>query len=320
MARRLVRSTSPGEHRPVLLEEVLKILEPQPGQVIVDCTLGWAGHAAALLRQVGPTGLLVGLDMDSDNLPRAQERLQVLGYPIHLHHANFAGLDGILASHGLSGADMILADLGMSSMQVDDPERGFSYVRDGPLDMRMDRTRGRTAAQLLADISEENLCQAFIDLGDVPHATRIAEAIVTARTKTPISQTLQLAKLIQDVAGEPDWRLHPRKGQWRTHPAARVFQALRLLVNRELSNLGCLLRILPRVLRPGGRAALISFHSGEDRLIKAAFRDGLRHLVYEAVSQDPVRPTFAERQANPRSRSAKLRWARVPNGARLEVM
>jgi 16S rRNA (cytosine1402-N4)-methyltransferase len=309
---RPVRSTSPGQHRPVLLEEVLRILDPRPGQVIVDCTLGWAGHAVALQKQVGPTGLLIGLDLDSDHLPRAQERLETLGYPVHLHHANFAGLDSILAGHGLSGADMVLADLGMSSMQVDDPERGFSYVRDGPLDMRMDRTHGRSAAQILADIFEEDLRRALVDLGDVPLAPRIATAILAAREKTPLISTLQLAKIIQDAVGEPGWRLHPRRGQWQSHPAARVFQTLRLLVNRELGNLGSLLRILPLVLCPGGRAVLISFHSGEDRLIKAAFRDGLRRRVYEAVSKDPVRPAFSERQANPRSRSAKLRWARVP--------
>jgi 16S rRNA (cytosine1402-N4)-methyltransferase len=308
---RPLRSTSPGQHRPVLLEEVLRTLEPRSGQVVVDCTLGWGGHAVELLRRVGPTGLLIGLDLDSDNLPSAKERLETLGCPFHLHHANFAGLDNILAGHGLAGADMVLADLGMSSMQVDDPDRGFSYARDGVLDMRMDRTRGRSAAQLLASIPEIELRQALLELGDEPAAPRIAKAILKARAEAPIVRTTELARIIQEALGEPDWRLHPKPGKWTTHPAARTFQALRLLVNRELGNLGNLLRVLPQCLRPGGRAALISFHSGEDRLVKNALRDGLRAGIYQAISPDPMRPIFTERQANPRSRSAKLRWARL---------
>jgi 16S rRNA (cytosine1402-N4)-methyltransferase len=310
---RPMRSTSPGQHRPVLLDEVLKILDHQPGQVAVDCTVGWAGHAVELLRRLGPTGLLIGVDLDNDNLPQARERLQTLGCPYVLHHANFAGLVGILGGHGLSGADMVLADLGMSSMQVDDPVRGFSYARDGALDMRMDRTRGQSAAQLLAAIDEEDLRLALSELGDEPAAPRIAKAILEARRETPIVRTTQLAKIIREAVGEPDWRLHPKPDKWRSHPAARTFQALRLLVNRELGNLGNLLRVLPQCLRSGGRTALISFHSGEDRLVKNAFRDGLRGEIYQATSKDPIRPRFSERQANPRSRSAKLRWARLAN-------
>jgi 16S rRNA (cytosine1402-N4)-methyltransferase len=164
------RSTLPGQHRPVLLDEVLETLDPRPGEIVVDCTVGWAGHAVELFKRVGPTGLFIGLDLDRDNLPHAEKRLAQVGYPFHLHHANFAGVNGILASHGLAGADMVLADLGMSSMQVDDPERGFSYVRDGPLDMRMDRTRGRGAAELLATITEQDLRTALSELGDEPAA------------------------------------------------------------------------------------------------------------------------------------------------------
>ena len=303
------RSTAPGQHRPVLLDEVLRILDPQPGEVVVDCTLGWAG----------PTGLLIGLDLDSDNLPQARERLEAVGCPYQLHHANFAGLDGILGKHGLTGADMVLADLGMSSMQVDDPERGFSYARDGVLDMRMDRTRGRSAAQVLASIAEVELCQALVDIGDEPAAPRIAKAIVNARVATPIVRTVQLASIIQEAVGEPDWRLQPKPGKWTTHPAARTFQTLRLLVNRELGNLGNLLRLLAHCLKPGGRVALISFHSGEDRMVKNAPRGGGRAGVYELTSQDPIRPSFMERQANPRSRSAKLRWARLSLAKRSNV-
>src|SRR5919198_4082053 len=151
------RSTPPREHVPVLLDEVLKALDPRPGQVVVDCTTGWAGHARELLRRVGPGGKLIGLDLDPENLAKARERLSAVGHPFALHHANFAGLPTVLAQEGVPAVDAVLADLGMSSMQVDDPARGFSYVRDGPLDMRMDRTRGRTAAQVLATISEADL-------------------------------------------------------------------------------------------------------------------------------------------------------------------
>src|ERR1700686_2296447 len=180
------RSTPPGEHRPVLLDEVLTVLAPASGAVVVDCTTGWAGHSVELLRRVGPGGRLIGLDLDPDNLPRARERLEAVGFPFALHHSNFAALPSVLAAEGVEAVDAVLADLGMSSMQVDDAERGFSYVRDGPLDMRMDRSRGRTAAQLLAIIAEDDLRQALHDLGDEPEAVRIAQAIVRARQSAPI--------------------------------------------------------------------------------------------------------------------------------------
>jgi 16S rRNA (cytosine1402-N4)-methyltransferase len=309
------RSTPAGEHRPVLLDEVLAGLAPQPGETVVDCTVGWAGHAAELLRQVGPTGRLVGMDFDADNLPRARERLDATGFPFTLHHGNFAGVAGILAGEGITGADMVLADLGMSSMQVDDPERGFSYVRDGPLDMRMDRSRGRTAAQLLATIKPSELTAALRDLGDEPEAERIATAIVTAREQgRPMQRTAALAQIILETAApaaaSAGWQLRQAPNRWQSHPAARTFQVLRILVNRELANLEHLLRVLPTILKPGGRAALISFHSGEDRLVKAAFRDLQRAGVFSFVSAEPIRASFAERTANPRARSAKLRWAR----------
>lgn len=307
------RSTPAGEHRPVLLAEVLEVLAPRPGQVVVDCTVGWAGHAAELLTRVGPESRLIGLDMDAENLPRARERLTGLNLPFALHHANFAGLPAILAAEGVEAADLLLADLGMSSMQVDDSERGFSYVRDGPLDMRMDRTRGRTAAQLLAQLPEAELAQALAELGDEPAAQAIAAAIVSRRGSQPIERTQELTRLLIEVAGPGQaggpWRLHPRPGQWNLHPAARTFQALRMLVNREGANLDQLLRVLPACLKPGGTAALISFHSGEDRRVKAAFRAGLHAGVYARISDEPVRASFAERQNNPRARSAKLRWA-----------
>jgi 16S rRNA (cytosine1402-N4)-methyltransferase len=310
------RSTPSGEHRPVLLHEVLTALDPQPGATIVDCTVGWGGHAVELLRRAGPEGRLIGIDLDRQNLARAQERLAATGLPFALHHGNFAGLPAILAAEGRDAVDAVVVDLGMSSMQVDDPERGFSYVRDGPLDMRMDPGRGRSAAQLVAALPEAELARALRELGDEPHAERIAAAVVAARQRKPIARTSELVQIIQEAVAQTTWRLHPAANRWELHPAARTFQALRILVNRELENLRQLLRILPQSLRPGGRAALISFHSGEDRLVKAAFRDGLQLGVYRSISPEPIRPTLADRASNPRARSAKLRWAeKAPEAA-----
>lgn len=307
------RSTPPGEHRAVMLNEVLRVLDVKPGAVVVDGTVGWAGHAVELLRRAGADGRLIGLDLDGENLPRARERLMATGLPFSLHHSNFAALPSILATEGVAEVQAVVADLGMSSMQVDDAERGFSYVREGPLDMRMDRSRGRSAAQLLATISERELARALRELGDEPEAERVAAALVAARQQTPLERTSDVTRVL--VKANERWQLHPAKGRWNLHPAARTFQVLRILVNRELANLEQLLRVLPMVLAPGGTAAIISFHSGEDRLVKASFRDGLRAGVYDAVAEEAVRASPAERFDNPRSRSAKLRWARRKENA-----
>jgi len=201
----------------------------------------------------------------------------------------------------------------MSSMQVDDVQRGFSFARDGPLDMRMDRTRGRTAAELLATMPEAELAAALRELGDEPEADKIAAAIARERQRSPIQRTGDLRRLVERAA-PVRINFTPRRGeptprQQKIRPVARVFQALRILVNRELANLQELLRVLPWCLKPGGRAAIISFHSGEDRLVKNTFRNGLREGVYSSTSDEPVRPAFEERMNNPRARSAKLRWA-----------
>lgn len=310
MKRHRRRSTTPGEHRPVMLDEVLEILDPQPGQIVLDCTVGWAGHAVELLRRVGPSGRLIGIDWDAENLPRVEERLKAVGYPFRLHHANFAGLEKVLAAEEVEQVDLLLADLGMSSMQVDDPERGFSYSRDGPLDMRMNRTRGKTAAEILATISETELARSLQEFGDEPEADLIARAIVAARAEHPLDRTRQLAELIQRATRQKNWRLHPAPGKWQTHPAARTFQALRILVNREPGNLENLLRVLPRILKRGGRAAIISFHSGEDRIVKSRLHQWLRSEEVQEIGSEPLRPSLKERLTNPRARSAKLRWLR----------
>ena len=309
------RSTPPGEHRPVMLAEVLKLLDPKPGEITVDCTLGNAGHATAILERIGPSGRLIGIDWDADNLSHARERLAATGFPFSIHQSNFAGLPKILAAEQLAGVDIVIADLGMSSMQVDDPERGFSYVRDGPLDMRMNRARGRTAAELLATISTDELAESLREFGDEPEADRIAQALVTAREQAPLARTSDVTRVIGELLSQPvtrdaGWRLRPQPNQWRIHPAARTFQALRMLVNRELANLQELLRVLPQCLGPGGRAAIIGFHSGEDRLVKEAFREGLGRGVFGKACDEPTRASEAEKLTNPRARSAKLRWAR----------
>ena len=310
--KRVRRSTAAGEHKPVLLAEVLAALDPRPGQTVVDCTLGFAGHSVELLKCVAPDGLLVATDLDAANIEPAREKLEAVGGLFALHHTNFAGLANVLAAEGATQVDGLLADLGMSSMQVDDRDRGFSFMRDGPLDMRMDRTRGRTAADLLRDLPVEELAACFRDLGDEPRADVIAAAIVEQRKAKPVERTKELRELIDLAAPVQVLRTPgaPPERKQLLGPATRVFQALRILVNRELANLTHLLRVLPAILKPGATAAVISFHSGEDRLVKAAFRDGFRTGVYSVVSGDAIRPSFEERKANPRSRSAKLRWAR----------
>lgn len=295
-------------HIPVLAEEVLAALSPQPGQVIVDCTVGLGGHAARLLRAVSPGGRLIGLDLDPNNLEIARENLQATGGNFELFHSNFAALPAVLAQAGVEHVHGILADVGVASPQIDDPERGFSYRRPGPLDMRMDPTRGQPASALVQRMGEWELAEAFLQLGDETDGPKIAKLIVERRQKQPILTTQALTAIICEAR---DFTLQRAAGA-KLHPAARTFQALRMLVNRELANLDRLLVVAPGVLKPGGTIAIVSFHSGEDRRVKAALRDGLRGGVYARISPDPIIATAEEQAVNPRSRSAKLRWGRVP--------
>lgn len=294
-------------HVPVLLGAVLEILNPRPGQIWVDCTLGLGGHAAAILERLMPAGRLIGIDFDPANIALARQKLEKIGGQFDLHHNNFAALPTVLAEAGVERVDAILADLGVASPQIDDPARGFSYRRPGPLDMRMDPTRGRTAAAILNQIPERELASALLELGDETDAPKIADLIVRRRKIRPITTTEELTAL---VCKARDFTLERGAGA-KLHPAARTFQALRILVNRELANLDRLLAILPDCLKPGGMAAIISFHSGEDRRVKSAFRDGMRGGIYSEISPDPILADEAEQKLNSRSRSAKLRWARV---------
>ncbi len=313
-----------GGHLPVLVGEVLAALDPRPGEVAVDCTVGLGGHAIEIARRLGANGRLIGIDLDAANLAKADTALRVCGCAIaaggapesvgrtgpvfSLHQTNFAALPSVLAEAGVAQVDFVLADLGVSSTQIDDPGRGFSYRRPGPLDMRMDPTRGVPASVLLERIPPDELAAALRDLGDEEDAEQIAAQVAERQRDAPIRTTDELTAI---VCAARDFTLERAAGA-KLHPAARTFQALRMLVNRELPNLERLLAVLPDCLRPGGRAAVISFHSGEDRRVKQAFRDGLRAGIWRAVSAEPIVAGEAERAANPRSRSAKLRWAHRP--------
>jgi 16S rRNA (cytosine1402-N4)-methyltransferase len=251
---------------------------------------------------------LVGIDFDPANLAIARGRLETVGGQFELHHNNFAALPTVLTQAGIARVDGILADLGVASPQIDDAARGFSYRQPGPLDMRMDPTRGQPASAIVNRLSERELATAFLELGDETDAPQIARLIIERRRENPITTTEELMAIICEAR---DFTLKRAAGA-KLHPAARAFQALRILVNREMANLERLLTVLADHLKPGGVAAIISFHSGEDRRVKAAFRDGLASGIYSAVSPDPIVADEAEQTLNPRSRSAKLRWARMP--------
>ncbi len=307
--------TPAGSHVPVLVEEVIGCLNPKPGEIVADCTVGYGGHAREFLRRIGNDGRLIGFDVDAAELEKTRQRLNGFASQIRLYHMNFAGLANILAKEQIEGYDIIFADLGVSSMQIDDPSRGISYKHDGPLDMRMDPRLKQTAADLLGSMSMEELSQALDELSDEPDHERIAQMIVGQRTIQPITQTSQLIRLILNAKGltEKTWKKQQKQSDFGSlHPAARTFQTLRILVNDELSALKELLRIAPWCLRPGGRIGIISFHSGEDRLVKHAFRDGLEQGTYASISKDALVPRTQEKLHNPRSASAKLRWAFKP--------
>ena len=292
-------------HVPVLLEEVRHALQVKSGDIVADVTVGIAGHAVPLLKAAGKDGRLVGLDLDPENLAEAQSELARTKLRFDLVHANFAGLATALATLSLSGVDALVADLGVSSTQIDRAKRGFSFIRPAKLDMRMDPTRGKTAADLLTEIPEARLAEALRDLGNDPDAIAIARTIATARVQRPVDTTSRLVSLICQAKGIDV----PKRGWGRLHPAALAFQAVRMMVNRELENLQALLSFLPSCLRPGGRVAIISFHSGEDRLVKTSFKEGLARGLYTEISADPVRPSDEEEAGNRRSWSARMRWA-----------
>ena len=303
--------TPAGQHVPILVDEVIAALAPQAGERGVDATLGWGGHAEHLLARIAPGGRLLALDADPIQLPRTEARLRRLGLGddvLVVRRTNFAGLQTALEAAGWhDGADFVFADLGLSSMQIDDPSRGFSFKVDGPLDMRMNPSRGLSADAWLHRAPVEAIADALRENADEPRASEIAAVLDTRkreRGSRAFATTLALAEAVRDALGG---RL-PAEETDRT--VRRVFQALRIEVNDEFGSLDALLRQLPACLRPGGRAVVLTFHSGEDRRVKKAFDAGRRAGVYAEVSRDVVRASAQERRANPRAASAKMRWAR----------
>jgi 16S rRNA (cytosine1402-N4)-methyltransferase len=289
-------------HVSVMPAEVLAYLAPAPGQVLVDCTVGAGGHSRLLAEAVGPTGRVIGLDQDGAMLDLARPRLE--GLPVTLVQANFDFLGEMLREQGLGTVDGVLADLGICSDQLDDAQRGLSFQQSGPLDMRMDVTVGEPASALLQRLSEKALADIFWQYGEERFSRRVARRIVEVRRQTPLETTDQLADLVRRTV--PWGKKRGPHGKPLIDPATRVFQALRIAVNDELGALENLLRMLPSVVKPGGRAVLISFHSLEDRLVKRAFADRER---WQPLTKKPVQAGEEETQRNPRSRSAKLRAA-----------
>jgi 16S rRNA (cytosine1402-N4)-methyltransferase len=296
-------SESAFEHQPVLVNTVLRLLDPQPGQVVLDGTVGLGGHAAAILPRLEPGGRYVGLDVDDEVLRVARERLTRFGPAATLVHANYAEFPAVLADLGVTHVHHMLLDLGVNSAQLDDPARGFSFDREGPLDMRFDRTQKQAAVDLVNRLSEKELADLFYEFGQEGMSRKIARRICQVRHSARITTTQTLAAAVASAyesAGSHGGKIHP---------ATRVFQALRVAVNRELEHLARFLEQAPEHLAPGGRIAVISFHSLEDGLVKKYFRDAKAAGTLEEITRRPEIADEQERQANPRSRSAKLRVA-----------
>jgi len=293
------------DHTPVMVAEVLEHLAPERGGVFIDCTVGLGGHARALLE--AGVSRLIGLDRDPEALSRSRDALAAFGARVELVHSDYRDLVGVLAARDVHGVDGVLADLGVSSMQLDAPGRGFSFRRDDALDMRMDTSQGHTAAQMLAATDEQTLADVIYTLGEERHARRVARAILAARSQAPLTTTAQLADVVR--------RAIPRKGYSRIDPATRTFQAIRIWVNRELEGLDGFLAEAAAQLNPGGRMAVITFHSLEDRIVKHTFRALAADGRVVIRTKRPVTPTTAEVERNARARSAKLRAVERAGGS-----
>lgn len=289
------------QHYPVMVEEVMGYLRPQAGETIIDCTIGEGGHAGEILGAIGEEGVLVGVDKDAEILERAKERLGERPN-LRLIHADFQTLPETINELGLDKVDGVLFDLGVSSFHLNSPERGFSFMSEGPLDMRYDRSQERTAADLVKKLTEKELADILHDYGEEPRARRIAREIVRVRKTDRIATTGQLKELVVRATGH-------RHGA--RHVATLTFQAFRIALNDELTSLQVTLHSLPEVLRPGGRAVVISFHSLEDRIVKKTFRELAAAGKAEILTRKPVPPSKSEVEKNPRSRSAKLRALEV---------
>lgn len=301
-------STPAGMHIPVCVKEILDFLQIQPGQTGLDATLGYGGHSQKMLECLQGTGHLYALDIDPVEIAKTQNRLKSLGYGediLTVIPTNFADIDQVAAKYG--PFQFLLADLGVSSMQIDNPMRGFSYKNEGPLDLRLNPTTGISAAQRLKELTTQELEWMFLENSDEPYAREIARTITSALRKgRPVETTTQLAVLITDALSslpEKDRKDAVKKS------CARVFQALRIDVNNEFEALDAFLQKLPSVMASGGRAAILTFHSGEDRLVKKSFKECYRTGIYSEISGDVIRPTAEECAKNSRARSTKMRWA-----------
>jgi len=292
-------------HDPVLLRETLDALDLRPDSAVVDCTLGRGGHASAIAHRLGPAGLLIGIDADPRNLEFASQRVRATSPACSLRffHANFAELGDVLQAVGRPAVDALLADLGLSTNQLFDEHYGLSFAQPMPLDMRIDPRLERTAADLVNSMREDDLADVLYELAQERYSRRIARKIGDARRLSPINTTDRLAELVRSAI--------PKRGgaPEKIDPATRTFLALRIAVNREVENLAALLEQAPRLLSPGGRFAVISFQSTEDRLVKQAFRSAEQAGLLKLVTKKPTSPADDELAANPRSRSAKLRVA-----------
>jgi len=284
-------------HDPVMVTEVIELLAPSRGGLFVDCTVGLGGHSRALL-EAGASSVL-GFDRDATALQIARERLAPFGDRVRLAHADYRDLDRVLGEQGIDAVAGALADLGVSSMQFDAEGRGFSFRRDEPLDMRMDQSRGPSAADLLRDAEETEIADVIFRFGEERHSRRVARAIVWARRESAIDTTGRLAAIVR--------RAVPHHGYQRIDPATRTFQALRIWVNEELEGLEAFIERAVAVLEPGGRLAMIAFHSLEDRIVKHTMRRLDASGAVRLVTRRPTIPGEAEIAANPRSRSARLR-------------
>ena len=301
--------TPAGMHRSICVKEILDILNPQPGESALDATLGFGGHTQEILPRLLPGGRLFGLDVDPLVLPRTEARLRKLGFDrsaLIVRRMNFSDIATLLPETS-GGFDAVLADLGVSSMQIDNPARGFSFKTDGPLDLRLDPSQGQSASELLLSVTRPQLRDLLTDNADEPFAIPLAAALQGQYIET----TTQLATLIRDTLNATFKRSMPqdeREAETKK-TLQRVFQALRIEVNDEFGVLDRFLTALPGCLKPGGRVVIMSFHSGEDRRVKKAFQSGERDGTYARAAPELIRPSFEEQRANPRSSSTKLRWA-----------
>ncbi len=299
--------TPAGMHLPIMVKEILDILQVKPGQIGIDATLGYGGHTQKILEQLNGKGHLYSLDVDAIEIVKTEQRLRQLGYNEQLWSAcniNFKDIDQVLPQ-GIK-ADFILADLGVSSMQLDNPQRGFSYKNNGPLDLRLNPTSGIPASELLMELTCKEIEEMLIQYSDEPYASQIAAAIVKNKSRGYIETTSQLRQIIIEALS-----FLPKKEKEETikKTCQRVFQAIRIEVNQELSALETFLKQLPNVLNSQGRVAILTFHSGEDRLVKKYFKEGFHQEIYQEIAQEVIRPTMEECYQNPRAKSAKLRYA-----------